>query len=117
MYKSVFLPDSPLAETISWYFCFAGMDANHLTKFVLLLFLITATSCEQETDVVDKDCTGSGLTLTLLGSTDTSCGASAGVVEVEASGGFGDYRYQLDEVLFRTVEFLTALLRGYILWA
>tara|TARA_R110000737_G_C14618885_1_gene492567 strand:+ start:2735 stop:3298 length:564 start_codon:yes stop_codon:yes gene_type:complete len=72
------------------------MDANHFTKFVLLLFLITVTSCEQETDVVDKDCTGSGLTLTLLGSTDTSCGASAGVVEVEASGGFGDYRYQLD---------------------
>tara|TARA_R110002012_G_scaffold222599_1_gene394455 strand:- start:7628 stop:8191 length:564 start_codon:yes stop_codon:yes gene_type:complete len=77
------------------------MDANHLTKFVLLLLLLTVTSCDQEADLVDKDCTGSGLTLTLVGSTDTSCGASAGVVEVEASGGFGDYRYQLDGGAFQ----------------
>jgi hypothetical protein len=88
------------------------MNANRLNKLVLLLFLLTVTSCGQEIDVVDKDCSGSGLTLTLLGSTDTSCGASAGGIEVEGSGGFGGYRYQIDGGAFQNSGVFSSIVPG-----
>ncbi|MEQ8686937.1 MAG: hypothetical protein RIE86_16670 [Imperialibacter sp.] len=88
------------------------MDVNRLNNLLLLLFLLVVTSCDQEADGVDKDCSGSGLTLTLLGSTDTSCGASAGGFEVEASGGFGGYRYQIDDGAFQNSGVFSSVAPG-----
>ena len=67
---------------------------------VALIFIFW--SCGGDTEPEAIDCANAGLVVSVVSSTDTSCGASGGMIEVAASGGYGGYKYQINDSEFQT---------------
>lgn len=86
---------------------------NNLSCLVLATFF---WSCGNDNEPEVVDCGASGLIISVVSSTDTSCGSSGGMIEVAASGGFGGYKYQINEGEFQENGVFSSLGPGkYIL--
>lgn len=72
------------------------MGRKLLTGFLALGMIMTWQRCDDEVTPEPVDCAVNPVQLSLVSSSHSNCNAKDGSIEVQATGGSGTYRYQLD---------------------
>lgn len=85
---------------------------NRRQPLLLIFFSFALNACTEEVATPAIDCNEAPIAVEIVHKEDTECSASEGLVEVEASGGTGNYEYKIGTRSFQESPLFTDLPGG-----